>query len=107
MVRGDQEDTLDVQTDSPTVQKRIISVKLTMAARKKWVIKSQDNKSAFLQSVPKDRDVFVKRPVERRIPGVIWKLKKYVYGLVNASHGFYLNLSGDLVNSSCLKSKLD
>ena len=64
-------------------------------------VKSRDITSAFLQSVPKDRDV------ERRIPGLIWKLKKNVYGLVNASHAFYLNLSGDLVNSGCLKSKLD
>ena len=106
-MRGDQEDTLDVQTDSPTVRKGNISVTLTVAARKKWVIKSRDITSAFVQSVPIDRDVFVKPPVERRIPSVIWKLKKTVYGLVNASCGFYLNLSGDLVNSGCLKSKLD
>ena len=34
-------------------------------------------------------------------------MKKTVYGLVDASRGFYLNLSGELINNGCEKSKMD
>ena len=57
--------------------------------------------------MPIERDVFVRPPPERRVPGVIWKLKKTVYGLVDASRGFYLNLSGELAERGCEKSKMD
>ena len=87
-IRGDQEDTLDVRGDSPTVRKSNINVFLMCAARMRWKIKSSDVTSAFLQSTPIERDVFVKPPVERRVPGVLWKLTKLVYGLVDASRGF-------------------
>ena len=107
VVRGDQEDTSDVQTDSPTVRKGNINFVLMISARNGWVVKSQDITAAFLQSVPIERDVFVRPPPERRVPGVIWKLKKTVYGLVDASRGFYLNLSGELINNGCEKSKMD
>ena len=30
-----------------------------------------------------------------------------MYGLVDASRGFYLNLSGELINNGCEKSKMD
>ena len=88
VVRGDQEDTSDVQTDSPTFCKGNINFVLMISARNGWVVKSQDITAAFLQSVPIERDVFVRPPPERRVPGVIWKLKKTVYGLVDASRGF-------------------
>ena len=96
-----------MQTDSPTVRKGNINFVLMISARNGWVVKSQDITAAFLQSVPIERDVFVRPPPERRVPGVIWKLKKTVYGLVDASRGFYLNLSGELINNGCEKSKMD
>ena len=77
------------------------------AARMKCVVKSQDVSSAFLQSVPIEREVFIKPPRERRIPGVIWRLKKTVYGLVDASRGFYLNFSQNLIDFGCKKSRMD
>jgi hypothetical protein len=95
--RGDQENTDDVQTDSPTVRKGHINILRMLAARNNWVIRSQDVTSAFLKSIP----------IERRVPGVLWKLKKTVYGLVDASRGFYLNFSGYLVEKGCQKSKMD
>ena len=51
-VRGDQEETGDVRTDSPTVRKGNINIFLTVAAREGWCIWSSDVASAFLQSVP-------------------------------------------------------
>ena len=77
-----------MQRDSPTVRKSNINILLMAAARNKWPVKSQDVSSAFLQSVPIERDVYVKPPKERRIPGVVWKLNKTVYGLVDAIEDF-------------------
>ena len=34
-------------------------------------------------------------------------MRKTVYGLVDTSCGFYLNLSGELVGNDCEKSKMD
>ena len=56
VVRGDQEDTSDVQTDSPTVRKGNINFVLMISARNGWVVKSQDITAAFLQSVPIERE---------------------------------------------------
>ena len=106
-VRGDLEMTEDIQTDSPTVRKSNIKLVLTASARQHFDIKSQDVSSAFLQSKPIERDIFVRPPRERRIPGVIWRLKKTVYGLVDASRGFYLNFSQNLMDLGCEKMKMD
>ena len=88
VVRGDQEIKDDIETDSPTVRKGNIGMVLMLAARNSWRIKSQDVTCAFLQSSSINRDVFIRPPLEKRIQGVIWKLRKTVYGLVDASRGF-------------------
>ena len=48
------------------------------------MIRSRDISSAFLQSVPIERNVYVLPPKERRVPGILWKLTKHVYGLGDA-----------------------
>ena len=106
-VRGDQEDTEGVRTDSPTVRKGNIKIHLLTSAKYGWPIKSVDVMNAFLQSVPLERDVFVLPPKERRIPGVLWRLKKPVYGLADACRGFHLSLSGEIQMLGCTKSLLD
>ena len=73
---------------------------------KGWQIKTSDVTAAFLQTRDLDRDVFVLPPRERRIPGVIWKLRKPVYGLGDASRSFFLNFGGKLVKLGCEKSFL-
>ena len=83
-VRGDQEEASAVRKDSPTVRKGNIKIFATVAAKEGWEIKTCDVTSAFLQGVEIDRDVFIRPPVEKRIPGVLWKLLKAVYGLVDA-----------------------
>ena len=80
---------------------------LMLAARNRWKITSQDVTCAFLQSSAIQRDVFVRPPLEKRIPGTIWKLKKTVYGLADASRGFYMNFSDHLKKYGCVKSKMD
>ena len=69
-IRGDQEDTENVQTDSPTIRKSNINILLKIAATNKWKIRSQDVSSAFLKSVPIEREVLVKPPMEIKEDGV-------------------------------------
>ena len=54
-----------------------------------------------------DDQNFQKPPLERRIKGMIWKLNNTVYGLVDASRGFYLNFSGELLERGCIKPRMD
>lgn len=106
-MRGDQKDSDGFRTDSPTVRKSNIGIVLLVAAGKRWTIKSSDVTSAFLQSVPIQREIFVRPPKERRIPGIVWRLKKTVYGLADASRGFFLSLSETMTDLGCLKSNID
>ena len=106
-IRGDLEDTTDIRTDSPTVRKGNINILLVVAATEGWTITTSDVTAAFLQSGEIERDIFVRPPNERRVPGLIWKLKRTVYGVKDASRGFYLNFSGKLQDFGCEKSMLD
>ena len=38
---------------------------------------------------------------------MLWKLNKTVYGLVDASRGFYLNFSSELMKRGCVKLRMD
>ena len=78
-----------------------------MAAREHWEIKASDVACAFLQGVKIDRDVFLLPPKERRIPGLLWKLHKPVYGLVDAPRGWHLALDHELVKAGCEKCSID
>ena len=105
-VRGDQE-MESFRTDSPTVHKDSINVFFMVAAKNGRKIQTADIKCAFLQGKELDRDVFVRPPKERRIPGVIWKMLKRTYGFTDASRGFYLELSKALKDLGCIQSTLD
>ena len=65
--------TENIITDCPTVRRTNINLLLMIAAKYGWKICSHDITSAFLQSASIEREVFVKAPLERRIPGVVWK----------------------------------
>ena len=107
-VRGDQEKDVDaIRTDSPTVNKTNVKLFYILAAMKDWKIKTADVKAAFLQGASLDRDVFLKPPKERRIPGVIWKMVKRAYGFVDASRGWYLELEQALKGLGCVASHHD
>ena len=78
-----------------------------MAGHFGWDIKTADVKAAFLQGTELDRDVFVRPPKERRVPGVIWKMVKRAYGFVDASRGFYLELNKVLLELGCKVSSYE
>ena len=67
---------------------------LTIAASKGWEVQCADITRAFLQTEDLDREVYVIPPPEAQIPNnKVWKLKRAVYGLIDASRGFFLNHS--------------
>ena len=106
-IRGDMEETENIRKDSPTVRKDNIRLLLTVAAKEGWRLDSDDVQSAFLQTAPIEREVYVLPPKEKRIPGILWKLKKTVYGLADASRGFHLSFSQKLEELGATKSLLD
>jgi hypothetical protein len=81
---------------------------LTVAASLKWVVKTTDIKSAFLQGMPLERDVYLVPPPEAEADqDVVWKLKKCLYGLNDAARRFYDSVVHELLQLGCVKSSLD
>ena len=78
------------------------------AAKEGWSVKASDITSAFLQSSSISREVFVRPPPEAGVaPGSVWKLCKTVYGLLDASMGFYINYSESLRKQGMEVSQMD
>ena len=78
------------QTDSPTVSKESFKILMAIAANNGFRLASVDIRAAFLQSRTLHRDVFMKPPPDIKKEGIIWRLKKPLYGLDDASHKFWL-----------------
>jgi len=97
VVRGDQDESEDdIPCDSPTVDRVTVKVMMAVAANQGWTPRSVDISAAFLQGREIDRTVYVRPPPECKKPGVIWKLKKGLYGLREASRLWYDELVQDL-----------
>ena len=80
---------------------------LAIAASKNWQIKSADVKNAYLQGELLEREVFMEPPGERKKPGIVWKLRKAVYGMNDAGRKWFLKLGQTLEEIGCRKSKYD
>ena len=104
--KGFQEED-DFPTDSPTVQKSSIRLLLTLATTFLWAIQTIDIKSAFLQGDKLTRKVFVKPPKEANLKNKLWRLKKCLYGLKDASRQWYLRLKKTLLDNSFQRCKYD
>ena len=84
VARGFQE-TLKPQSDSPTVSKESFKILMAISANSDFKLASVDIRAAFLQSRTLDQDVFMQPPADIKKPGIIWKLKKPLYGLDDVS----------------------
>ena len=80
------------QSDSPSVLRESKKLFTAVAANLDFEIASVDIRAAFLQSKELKRDVFVVPPKDISKLGVIWKLKKPLYGLNDASRRFWLRV---------------
>ena len=107
VARGFEEDTSDIRTDSPTVSKENIRLMSTIAVANNWNVHSIDVRSAFLQGFDIERELFVVPPPEAALDGKLWKLKKTIYGLSDASRAWYLRSSKEIMNQGAIKSKFD
>ena len=63
---------------------------MAVAANSNFKLASVDIREASLQSRTLDRDVFMLPPPDIRKPRIIWRLKKPLYGLDDASRKFWL-----------------
>ena len=95
VVRGFEE-TVYPQSDSPTASRDSFKTFLALAANEEMQIKNMDVKSAFLQGTPLDREVFMEPPSEYKKTGIVWKLKKTVYGLYDGSRSWYFAVKDEL-----------
>ena len=66
-----------------------------------------DIKTAFLQGADINREIFVKPPPEANCVGLIWKLRKCVYGLSDASLSWYNRVKEVLEQCNVKVSKVD
>ena len=76
------------QSDSPTMLRESMKMFFSVAANKDFELRKIDIRAAFLQAKQLDRDVFLRPPKDIRKEGMIWKLKKLLYGLNDASRKF-------------------
>ena len=100
VIHGNQErDT--VRSDSPTVKKQNLRIQLALAVQNNWTMCSADVQAAFLQAVRLDREIFVKPVVEADNPGLLWKLKKPMYGLEDSGRLWYITITDFLKSRNC------
>ena len=97
-----------VPSDSPTVAKTARRALMAIAASKDWTITTTDIKSAFLQGKDLEREIYVKPPKEARAArGIVWRLKKTLYGLNDGSRQFYFSVCEFLLACGCKVSSVD
>ena len=106
VVRGFEEDTSQIQTDSPTCNKESVRILLAILAGNKWPLHSLDIKSAFLQGNTIQRDTYLKPPKIANT-NKLWKLKKTPYGLSDAGRQWYIRVLKELSTLGAIQSKYD
>jgi Reverse transcriptase (RNA-dependent DNA polymerase) len=79
--------------DEPTASSAAQHLFLAALAQRQWRPHTWDWKTAFLQGNPLTRYVWLVAPEEFAGPGVVWKLKRPVYGLVSAPKAWFDRLA--------------
>uniref|UniRef100_M4AZE1 Integrase catalytic domain-containing protein n=1 Tax=Xiphophorus maculatus TaxID=8083 RepID=M4AZE1_XIPMA len=97
----------DLQKDSPTCASESLRLLVAVICQKQWELHSMDIKSAFLQGMQLSRDIFIKPPPEANRTGVLWKLRKCVYGLADASLYWYNRVKTIMIEAGGVVSKVD
>ena len=85
-----------------------LRVTLAIIATNKWELRSIDIKTDFLQGNKLSRDVYLNPPVEANCETkFVWKLKKCVYGLFDASLKWYHQIKTFVLANGGNVSKID
>ena len=106
VARGFEENFQD-RKDSPTCTRESLRMIFAVAASMNWTINTMDISSAFLQGNLMDREVFVKPPKESESGARLWKLKRCLYGLVDAPREWYQRVTKEMLLLQGKKSLLD
>ena len=62
----------------------------------------------FKEIALRERENFIGPPVQANTyADVLWKLRKMVYGLCDASHNWYFSIAKELLSMNCVQSKID
>ena len=93
------------RTDSPTCCKEGLHLTCCIISSNKWPLNSLDVKTAFLQGKLIERTVYVRPPKEAQT-NKVWKLRKCVYGLTDASWYWYLKLREELIKLGATPTQL-
>ena len=64
----------------------------SVAANEGFSLRSIDIRAVFLQAKDLEREIFLLPPKDVKKEGLIWKLKKPLYGLNDASRKFWLKV---------------
>lgn len=106
VARGFEEDTDNIPRDSPTCSKDSLRTVLALGMQKNWKFNTIDIKTAFLQSMEINRDVFLKPPKEAKTD-LVWKLRICVYGLCDASLQWYQSVKTFMLQSGLQTAPTD
>merc|ERR1712030_168749 len=80
------------QADSPTMRRESLKLFFTLAANEGFQLRIVDIRAAFLQAKNLEREIFLLPPKDVQKEGIIWRLKKPLYGLNDASRKFWLKV---------------
>ena len=106
VARGYEDNELKERVDSPTCSKSNLRLVIAISAAKQWKINSLDFSSAFLQGEDVTGEIYIKPPKEADTKK-LWKLRKHVYGLKQASRKWYNRVSSELEHPGLTKCKMD
>ena len=106
VARGYEDNEQNERVDSPTCSKSNLRLVIAIASSKQWRINSVDFQSAFLQGEDVTGDIYLKPPKEANTKK-LWKLRKHVYGLKQASRKWYEKVSSELISSGLSKCRMD
>ena len=98
------EENQDFHTHSPICSRIGIRFALPIISSFPWRFNSIDVKTGFLQGKEMERIVYL-RPPEEAETNKVWRLKKCVYGLADASRYWHLHVKDILINvgATCLQ----
>ena len=107
VARGFEETILNARTDSPTCSRQALRIVFATAATMNWTLQSLDIRAAFLQGNGIERTVYLKPPREYLEEGLVWKLKRCIYGLKDAPRAWYDRVESELSTLRAKKSIFD
>ena len=72
-----------------------------------WKLQSVDITCAFLQGNTINREVYLQLPKDIRKEGIVWKLKRSIYGLNDAPRAWYDKVRSEMKRFGVTVSKFD